>query len=69
MPDVDHGPVTLEDLKSKHFATVEQVAAILMCDRRTIRTACRLGEIPSTKAGTLYRIPVSWLLAQAQVTA
>jgi excisionase family DNA binding protein len=69
MPDVDHGPVTLEDLRDRSFATVEEVAQILMCDRRTIRTACRQGEIPSTKTGVLYRIPVSWLVQQARMTA
>lgn len=61
MPNVDHGPVTLDDLEGRTFARVWEVAAILGCDRRTVRSAIRLGEIPHAKAGNEYRIPLAWL--------
>jgi excisionase family DNA binding protein len=69
VPNPDHGPVTLDDLKGRHFAEVWEVARILEADPRTIRTACRAGEIPYTKVGSEYRIPVSWLRQQAEVAA
>jgi excisionase family DNA binding protein len=61
MPDVDHGEVALEDLAGKNFATVPEVASILRWDRKTVRRAIILGEIPHVKAGGHYRVPVSWL--------
>jgi excisionase family DNA binding protein len=68
MPDVDHGSVTLEELiaQGRNFAEVWEVASIMRCDRRTVRTAISLGEIPATKAGVRYKIPVSWLRQQAE---
>jgi excisionase family DNA binding protein len=70
MPNIDHPPVTLEDLKGRNFAKVFEVAAIFERDRRTIRTAIRNGDIPAVKIGAEYLIPVAWVLAQAQaVTA
>jgi excisionase family DNA binding protein len=65
MPDIDHGPVSIEDLKGRSFATVEEVAKILQLDRRTVRSACQDGEIPHVKTAGVYRIPVSWILQKA----
>jgi hypothetical protein len=65
MPDIDHGPVTLDDLKDRSFAEVWEVAALFRSDRRTIRAQCREGGIPSVKIGAEYRIPVAWLRRQA----
>jgi excisionase family DNA binding protein len=65
VPDANHGPVTLDDLKGRNFVAVWEVAAILELDRRTIRSAARDGRIPSVKAGSSYRIPVAWLLSAA----
>jgi excisionase family DNA binding protein len=50
------------------FATVPEAAAILRYDVRTVRRGIAAGEIPATKAGTTYRIPVSWLRKQAGET-
>ncbi len=68
MPDIDHGPVTLDELivQGRNFATTWEVASILRWDRQTVRTAIRLGEIPSVKAGAHYRVPVAWLRAAAE---
>jgi excisionase family DNA binding protein len=65
VPNIDHGSVSLADLEGRHFCAVWEAASILEVDRRTIRTACRLGEIPHVRVGTEYKIPVSWLLAAA----
>lgn len=64
--DLDH-EVTVEELAGRNFATVAETASIMRCDRRTVRTACRLGEMPYTKAGVEYRIPVSWLRQQVEL--
>lgn len=61
MPEIDHGPVTLDDLAGRNFAEVWEVAAIFGSDRRTIRRLCREGGIPHVKVGALYKIPVAWL--------
>jgi excisionase family DNA binding protein len=47
------------------FATVPEAAAILRYDVRTVRRGIAAGEIPATKAGSTYRVPVSWLRKQA----
>jgi excisionase family DNA binding protein len=65
MPDIDHGPVTLADLKGRNFAFAYEVASILRMDVRTVRTAIINGDIPATKAGSTYRVPVAWLRQQA----
>lgn len=61
MPNIDHGPVTLDDLQGRNFAEVWEVAAIFRSDPRTIRRQCREGTIPHVKVGALYKIPVAWL--------
>ncbi len=65
MPDIDHGPVTLEDLQGRTFAEVWQAATILSRDPRTIRKAIKAGEIPAVRLGPRYSIPVDWLRAAA----
>jgi excisionase family DNA binding protein len=70
MPDIDHGPVTLEDLEAegRHFAAVPVVASILDADPRTVRRAIKDGQIPAVKVGATYRVPVAWLRQQAGAT-
>jgi excisionase family DNA binding protein len=65
VPNIDHGSVTLADLDGRNFAQVWEVATILECDPRTIRSAIRDGRIPAVKAGSNYRIPVAWLIQRA----
>lgn len=61
----------LARLKGRLFATVTEVSAVLSYDvqGRTVRKAIEAGEIPATKAGTTWRIPVSWLREQVQLGA
>ena len=56
----------LERLDGRLFATVTEASAVLSYDRmgRTIRKAIEAGEIPAVKAGSTYRIPVSWIRQQ-----
>ncbi len=62
--------MTLDDLSGRLFADVPEVASITGRDERTIRRAAAAGEIPSTKVGSKYMIPVAWLRQQAgQATA
>ena len=62
MPEVDHPPVTLSDLEGRDFAETWEVASVLgIADRRTVRSACREGRIPSVRVGAAYRIPVARL--------
>ncbi len=65
MPDIDHGPVMLDDLAGRNFATVPETAAILRYDTRTVRRAIEAGDIPAVRAGATYRIPVAWLRSAA----
>jgi excisionase family DNA binding protein len=67
VPDTDHGPVTLDDLRGRAFATVEEAAKILDLDRRTVRSAINAGTIPGVRAGSTYRVPTAWLLQAAGV--
>jgi excisionase family DNA binding protein len=54
-------------LNGKLFADVPETAQILRYDPRTIRRAIESGEIPAVRAGGRWRIPTSWLRAQAHV--
>lgn len=65
MRDRDQGATTLEDLAGRNFATVPETAEILGYDPRVVRRAISDGEIPATKAGATYRVPVAWLRQQA----
>jgi excisionase family DNA binding protein len=56
-----------EILDRKLFADVPETAEILRYDQRTVRRAIEAGEIPAVRAGGRWRIPTSWLRAQAQV--
>jgi excisionase family DNA binding protein len=57
--------VTLDELEGRLFADIPQAAAILGRDERTVRRAAAEGEIPATKVGAKYLIPVAWLREQA----
>jgi len=61
MPDIDRGPLTLDDLEGRNFAYPHEVARILRTDVRTVRRAINDGQIPATKVGAAYRVPVAWL--------
>lgn len=69
MLDRDRGAKTLEDLAARNFATVLETASVLGYDPRTVRRAIRDGEIPATRAGATYRVPVAWLRQQAGASA
>lgn len=60
---------TLDDLGGRLFADVPEAAAILGRDERTVRKAAAVGEIPSSKVGQKYLIPVAWLREQAGITS
>jgi excisionase family DNA binding protein len=57
----------LERVKNKLFANTSEAAAILDIDPRTLRAAIDRGEIPGTRAGANWRVPVAWLREQARV--
>jgi len=57
----------LDELDGHIFADVPTVARITGRDKRTIRRACEIGEIPATKLGAKYMIPTEWLRQQATV--
>jgi excisionase family DNA binding protein len=57
--------MNLDELDGRYFADVPEVASITGRDERTIRKAAAAGEIPSTKVGNKYMIPVAWLREQA----
>jgi excisionase family DNA binding protein len=61
LPDIDHGPITLEDLDGRAFCDVWEAATILNRDPRTIRQAIKAGEIPAVRLGLRYSVPVAWL--------
>lgn len=52
-------------LEGRLFATVPEVAAILRWDPRTVRRHIHEGKIPAIRGDNAYRVPVSWLRAQA----
>jgi excisionase family DNA binding protein len=59
----------LDRVKTKLFATSTEAAVILDIDCRTLRSAIERGEIPATRAGATWRVPVSWLCEQARLGA
>jgi excisionase family DNA binding protein len=54
-------------LTERLFASVPEAADVLRYDPRTVRRAIEAGEIPAVRAGGRWRIPTSWLRAQAQI--
>lgn len=57
--------MTLDDLGDRLFAYVPEVAQILGRDERTVRSAIQAGQIPASKTGTRYIVPIRWLREQA----
>jgi excisionase family DNA binding protein len=57
----------LDRLEGKLFATTTECAVVLRCDARTLRKAIGSGDVPAIKAGSTYRIPVSWITEQARL--
>jgi len=51
------------------FVNSAKAAAILRRDERTVRRAIVFGEIPATKVGRSWCIPVAWLREQAKAGA
>jgi hypothetical protein len=47
------------------FASPAEVAAVMDRDIRTIYGALERGEVPSTRIGQRYSIPLAWLRQQA----
>ena len=56
-------------LEGRLFATVTEVSTILGLDQqgRTVRKSIAAGEIPAVRTGSTWRVPVAWLLKQAQL--
>lgn len=54
----------LDRVKTKLFATSTEAAVILDIHPTTLRSAIARGEIPATRAGATWRVPVSWLREQ-----
>jgi excisionase family DNA binding protein len=48
------------------WATTPEAAAVMERDIRTVRAALQRGEIPHTKVGVRYQIPVAWLRRAAE---
>jgi excisionase family DNA binding protein len=44
-----------------HFNTVEETAAVLRADRKTVYDAIARGEIPVVRLGRAIRVPGTWL--------
>lgn len=53
------------------FVSVPEASAILGLDAegRTVRKAIMAGEIPATRVGPQWRIPVAWIRKQARLGA
>jgi excisionase family DNA binding protein len=49
------------------FATVPEFAKVSGYDMRTIRKGIEAGEIPATRVGANWRIPVAWIREQAML--
>jgi excisionase family DNA binding protein len=67
MPRIEHTEVTLDGLvrEGRTFARVWETAQITETDERTILKLLASGEIPGTKIGAQWRIPVAWIRAAA----
>jgi excisionase family DNA binding protein len=61
--------MALNDLGDRLFANVPEASAVLGLDQRTVRRAAAAGEIPATKVGAKWLIPLSWLREQAGAKA
>lgn len=59
----------LSRIDGRLFASTTEAAVILDVDPRTLRAALDRGEVPGCRAGTTWRIPVSWLREQARINA
>jgi excisionase family DNA binding protein len=66
VPYVKRKKITMADLDGRTFARVWETAQIMECSQRTLLTMLAAGEIPGTRIGTQWRIPVAWLRAQVQ---
>jgi excisionase family DNA binding protein len=65
MPNVVPENFTIADLRGRNFASVSEAAAILGVDPRTVRADIAAGNIPATRTGTYYKVPVAWLRERA----
>lgn len=43
------------------FVSAREAAAILRADPRTVRRSIAAGDIPATRVGAQFRVPVEWL--------
>jgi hypothetical protein len=48
----------LEELRSKIFATVPEIAAVMRTDQRTLRRSIEIGGCPHVRINGTVRIPV-----------
>jgi len=49
---------TIEELRSKIFATVPEIAAVMRTDQRTLRRSIEIGGCPHVRINGTVRIPV-----------
>jgi excisionase family DNA binding protein len=59
----------LADLNGKLFATVPETSVVFRSDERAIRRAIEAGEIPATRTGRVWRVPVKWIREAAGLGA
>jgi excisionase family DNA binding protein len=65
VPYVRRKKTTLADLDGRTFARVWEAASILEADQRTVLAMLTAGEIPGTRVGAQWRVPVAWLRTAA----
>ena len=51
----------LASLDGKLFASAPEVAAVLRSDPRSVRRSIVAGDIPATRVGPRWLVPVAWL--------
>lgn len=53
--------VLLSELEGRIFVSVPELAELMGCDPRTVRAGIEKGEIPATRIGHVWRIPMEWV--------
>jgi excisionase family DNA binding protein len=55
----------LADLEGRLFATVPETSVVLRADEPAVRRMIAAGDIPATRVGRVWRVPVSWIRTAA----
>ena len=63
--------MTLDELirAGRNFASVAETCTILDVEERSVYSAIDRGEIPATRVGTRWKVPVAWLRKVAALDA